>query len=69
MFLVLQIPAFHVVLQIPAFHVPVFLVPRSLPRSVPRFPVPCFTDSLKRGMQNILILFLLISSYIILRRF
>ena len=29
------------VLQIPAFHVPGFLVPRS----VPRFPVPCFTDS------------------------
>ena len=57
MFLVLQIPAFHVpgfyifrlfmflVLQIPAFHVPCFLVPCSVPRSVPRFPVPCFTDS------------------------
>ena len=30
------------VLQIPAFHVPGFLVPCS----VPRFPVPCFTDSL-----------------------
>ena len=63
MFLVLQVLAFHVpdftdsgfscswfyrfrlfmflVLQIPAFHVPGFLVPRS----VPRFPVPCFTDS------------------------
>ena len=69
MFLVLQIPAFHVpgftdsgfscswfyrfrlfvflVLQIPAFRVPGFLVPRSVPRSVPRFPVPCFTDSQK----------------------
>ena len=34
------------VLQIPAFHVPGFLVPCSVPRSVPRFPVPCFTDSL-----------------------
>ena len=67
MFLVLQTPAFHVpgftdsgfscswfyrfrlfmflVLQIPAFHVPGFLVPRSVPCSVPRFPVPCFTDS------------------------
>ena len=33
------------VLQIPAFHVPGFLVPRSVPCSVPRFPVPCFTDS------------------------
>ena len=66
-FLVLQIPAFRVpgftdsgfscswfyrfrlfvflVLQIPAFRVPGFLVPRSVPRSVPRFPVPCFTDS------------------------
>ena len=33
------------VLQIPAFHVPDFLVPCSVPRSVPRFPVPCFTDS------------------------
>ena len=66
-FLVLQNPAFHVpgftdsgfsrswfyrfrlfmfrVLQIPAFHVPGFLVPCSFPRSVPRFPVPCFTDS------------------------
>ena len=33
------------VLQIPAFHVPGFLVPCSIPRSVPRFPVPCFTDS------------------------
>ena len=31
MFLVLQIPRFH--------------VPCSVPRSVPRFPVPCFTDS------------------------
>ncbi len=30
------------VLQIPAFHVPGFLVPRSVPRSVPRFPVPFF---------------------------
>ena len=29
------------VLQIPALRVPGFLVPRS----VPRFPVPCFTDS------------------------
>ena len=67
MFLVLQIPAFHVpgftdsgfscswfyrfrlfmflVLRIPVFHVPGFLVPRSVPCSVPRFPVPCFTDS------------------------
>ena len=86
MFLVLQIPAFHVpgftdsgfscswfykfrlfmflVLQIPAFHVPgftdsgfscswfyrfrlfMFLVFSFLvPCSVPRFPVPCFTDS------------------------
>ena len=74
MFLVLQIPAFHVpgftdsgfscswfyrfrlfmflVLQIPAFHVPVFLVPRSVPRSVPRFPVPCFTDSPMFIAQN-----------------
>ena len=72
MFLVLQIPAFHVpgftdsgfscswfyrfrlfmflVLQIPAFHVPVFLVPRSISRSVPRFPVPCFTDSHMSGV-------------------
>ena len=25
--------------------VPGFLVPCSVPRSVPRFPVPCFTDS------------------------
>ena len=33
------------VLQIPAFHVPGFFAPRSVPRSVPRFPVPCFTDS------------------------
>ena len=30
------------VLQIPAFHDPGFLVPSS----IPRFPVPCFTDSL-----------------------
>ena len=65
MFLVLQIPAFHVpaftesgfscscfyrfrlfmflVLQIPAFHVPGFLVPRSFPR----FPVPCISDTQK----------------------
>ena len=28
-------------MSIPAFHVPGFLVPHS----VPRFPVPCFTDS------------------------
>ena len=35
------------VLQILAFHVPGFLVPCSVPRSVPRFPVPCFTHSLK----------------------
>ena len=33
------------VLQVPAFHVPGFLVPCSVPRSGPRFPVPCFTDS------------------------
>ena len=33
------------VLQIPAFHVPGFLVPCSVPLSVPRYPVPCFTDS------------------------
>ena len=45
MFLVLQIPAFHVPgLQIPAFHVPGFLVPCS----VSRFLVPCFTDSRPR---------------------
>ena len=48
MFLVLQIPAFHVPgFTDSGFHVPVFLVPHSVPRSVPRFPVPCFTDSSK----------------------
>ena len=40
------------VLQIPAFHVPGFLVPCSVPRSVPRFPVPCFTDSLVTLFTN-----------------
>ena len=31
-------------LKIPAFLVPAFLVPRSVPGSVPRFPVPGFKD-------------------------
>ena len=47
MFLVLQLRLFmFLVLQIPPFHVPGFLVPCSVPLSVARFPVPCFTDSL-----------------------
>ena len=42
----LQIPAFHVPgFTDSGFHVPCFLVPCSVPRSVPRLPVPCFTDS------------------------
>ena len=41
------------VLQIPAFHVPGFLVPRSVPRSVPRFSVPCFTDSRLHSSQKL----------------
>ena len=34
-------------LKIPAFLVPAFLFPRSVPGSVPRFPVPGFKDSVK----------------------
>ena len=46
------------VLQIPALHVPYFFVPCSVPRSFPRFPVPCFTDSrmLTQTFTNINIL-------------
>ena len=33
------------VLLIPAFRIPGFLVPHFIPHSIPRFPIPCFTDS------------------------
>ena len=45
------------VLLIPAFHVPGFLVPCSVPRSVSRFPVPCFTDSHFITTANIRLLY------------